>query len=161
MGAAGMFAVMYSTQAILPELSRDFGVSAAQAGLTVSIVILVLAAGAWIWGPLSDRWGRKNTLVLASALVSVPTLASALAPTFGILLACRAVQGLCMPGLLTVGAPYVVEVFGPRLGGRAMGLYITALVSGGVIGRGGLAPPATAVGWRWPVGAPSPPPAAP
>jgi len=153
MGAAGMFAVMYSTQAILPELSRDFGVSAAQAGLTVSIVILVLAAGAWIWGPLSDRWGRKNTLVLASALVSVPTLASALAPTFGVLLLCRAVQGLVMPGLLTVGAPYVVEVFGPRLGGKAMGLYITALVSGGIIGRVGIALVTTVTGWRWPVGA--------
>src|SRR4051795_5932980 len=152
LGAAGMFAVMYSTQAILPELSRDFGVSAAQAGLTVSIVILVLAAGAWVWGPLSDRWGRKRTLVLASALVAVPTLASALAPTFGVLLACRALQGLCMPGLLTVGAPYVVEVFGPRLGGRAMGLYITALVSGGIVGRVGIALATTAVGWRWPIG---------
>src|ERR671920_1061590 len=93
LGAAGMFAVMYSTQAILPELSRDFDVSAAEAGLTVSIVILFLAAGAWIWGPLSDRWGRKKTLVLASALVAVPTLASAFAPTFGILLACRALEG--------------------------------------------------------------------
>src|ERR1700749_3292639 len=127
MGAAGMFAVMYSTQAILPELSRDFGVTAGQAGVTAPIVILVLAAGAWLWGPLSDRWGRKNTLVLASALVSVPTLASALAPTFGVLLLCRALQGLCMPGLLTVGAPYVVEVFGPRLGGRAVGVSISAV----------------------------------
>src|SRR3954454_13178770 len=160
LGAAGMFAVMYSTQAILPELSRDFDVSAAAAGLTVSIVILVLAAGAWVWGPLSDRWGRKKTLVLASALVAVPTLASALAPTFGVLLACRAVQGLCMPGLLTVGAPYVVEVFGPRLGGRAMGLYILALVSGGIVGRVGVALVTTAVSWRWPVGALSALPAA-
>jgi YNFM family putative membrane transporter len=160
LGAAGMFAVMYSTQAILPELARDFGVSAAQAGLTVSIVILVLAAGAWVWGPLSDRWGRKNTLVLASALVAVPTLASALAPSFGLLLACRAVQGLCMPGLLTVGAPYVVEVFGPRLGGKAMGLYITALVSGGIVGRVGIALATTVVGWRWPIGALSVLPAA-
>ena len=153
LGAAGMFAVMYSTQAILPELSRDFDVSAAEAGLTVSIVILVLAAGAWVWGPLSDRWGRKRTLVLASALVAPPTLASALSPSFEVLLACRALQGLCMPGLLTVGAPYVVEVFGPRLGGRAMGLYITALVSGGIVGRVGIALATTAFGWRWPVGA--------
>jgi YNFM family putative membrane transporter len=105
LGAAGMFAVMYATQAILPELSREFEVSAPEAGLTVSVVILVLAAGGWIWGPLSDRWGRRNTLVLASALLAVPTLASALAPTFDVLLACRALQGLCMPGLLTVGAP--------------------------------------------------------
>src|SRR3954467_8269376 len=153
LGAAGMFAVMYSTQAILPELARDFDVSAAEAGLTVSVVIVVLAAGAWVWGPLSDRWGRKRTLVLASALVAVPTLASALAPSFEVLLVCRAMQGLCMPGLLTVGAPYVVEVFGPRLGGRAMGLYITALVSGGIVGRVGVALATSVVDWRWPIAA--------
>ena len=151
LGAAGMFAVMYSTQAILPELSREFDVSAAQAGLTVSVVIVVLAAGAWIWGPLSDRWGRKRSLVLSSALVSVPTLAAALAPSFEVLLVCRALQGLCMPGLLTVGAPYVVEVFGPVLGGRAMGMYILALVSGGIVGRVGIALTTTVFDWRWPI----------
>jgi YNFM family putative membrane transporter len=152
-GAAGMFAVMYSTQAILPELAREFDVSAAQAGLTVSVVIVVLAAGAWIWGPLSDRWGRKRSLVLASALVSVPTLASAFAPSFELLLVCRALQGLCMPGLLTVGAPYVVEVFGPVLGGRAMGMYILALVCGGIVGRVGIALATALFGWRWPIAA--------
>jgi YNFM family putative membrane transporter len=146
-----MFAVMYSTQAILPELSREFDVSAAQAGLTVSVVIVVLAAGAWIWGPLSDRWGRKRSLVLSSALVSVPTLAAALAPSFEVLLVCRALQGLCMPGLLTVGAPYVVEVFGPVLGGRAMGMYILALVSGGIVGRVGIALTTAVFDWRWPI----------
>ena len=153
LGAAGMFAVMYSTQAILPELSRDFGVSAAEAGLTVSLAVVMLAVGAWIWGPFSDRHGRKRTLVLASALVAPPTLASALAPTFEVLLVCRALQGLAMPGLLTVGAPYVVEVFGARLAGRAMGLYILALVSGGIVGRVGVGLAATVVDWRWPIAA--------
>ncbi len=151
-GAAGMFAVMYSTQAILPELGRDFGVSPAQAGLSVSVVVVALAAGAWVWGPLSDRWGRKRSLVLASALVAVPTLAAGLAPSFEALLALRALQGLCMPGLIAVGAPYVVEVFGPALGGRAMGLYIAALVVGGVVGRVGVALVTAVVGWRWPIG---------
>src|SRR5919202_3684190 len=151
-GAAGMFAVMYSTQAILPELSRDFGVSAAAAGLTVSIVILVLAAGAWLWGPLSDRWGRKRTLVLASALVAPPTLASALAPSFEVLLVCRALQGLCMPGLLTVGAPYVKEALAPSIGGQAMGYYVASLIAGGLIGRIGVAQLTAAVGWRWAIG---------
>jgi len=67
LGAAGMFAVTYSTQAILPEIGRTFDVSPAEAGLTVSVVVLALAAGAWIWGPLSDRYGRKHSIVLASA----------------------------------------------------------------------------------------------
>lgn len=151
LGAAGMFAVMYSTQAILPELSRDFHVSPSQSGLTISVVVLALAAGAWAWGPLSDRWGRKNSLVLASALVVLPTIGAGLAPTFEALLVFRGLQGLCMPGLLTVGVPYVTEAFAPRVG-RAMGFYLCSLVAGGMTGRIGVALLTEAVGWRWAVG---------
>jgi YNFM family putative membrane transporter len=152
LGAAGMFAVTYSTQAILPQLGSTFHVSPSQAGLTISIVILALAIGAWIWGPLSDRWGRKRSIVLASSLLVAPTIAAALAPTFGLLLAFRALQGLCMPGLLTAGVPYITEVFAPRIGGRAMGSYVTALVAGGLIGRITPALVAEALDWRWGIG---------
>jgi YNFM family putative membrane transporter len=151
LGAAGMFAVMYSTQAILPELSRDFDVSPSRAGLTISVVVLALAAGAWAWGPLSDRWGRKNSLVLASGLVVLPTIGAGLAPTFASLVVFRGLQGLCMPGLLTVGVPYVTEAFAPRVG-RAMGFYLCALVAGGLTGRVGVAALTQAVGWRWAIG---------
>ena len=44
-----------------------------------------------------------------------------------------------MPGLLVVGAPYVVEAFVPRVGARAMGWYVAALVAGGLGGRVGVA----------------------
>jgi len=44
--AAAMFTAMYSTQAILPELGRDFSVAPSQTGLTVSVVIGALAVGA-------------------------------------------------------------------------------------------------------------------
>jgi YNFM family putative membrane transporter len=150
-GAAGMFATMYSTQAILPELSREFGVTPSQAGLTVSVVIVAIAVGAWLWGPLSDRIGRRRTLVAASALLVLPTIGAGLAPTFETLLAFRLLQGLCMPGLLTVGVPYVMEAF-PALGGRAMGYYLSSLVVGGLVGRVGVALVAGTVGWRWGVG---------
>ena len=59
-GAASMFATMYSTQAILPELGRSFGVSAAASGLSISVLIVSLACGAWLWGPASDRIGRRR-----------------------------------------------------------------------------------------------------
>ncbi len=148
LGAAGMFATMYSTQAILPELSRDFDVSASQAGLTVSVVVLAVAVGGWFWGPVSDRIGRVRTMRLASLLLVVPTLGVALAPDFELLLAMRAAQGLCMPGLLVVGAPYVVETLVPRVGARAMGWYAAALVCGGLVGRVGVALASALVGWR-------------
>jgi YNFM family putative membrane transporter len=151
--AAAMFAVMYSTQAILPDLGREFDVSPSQAGLTVSVVIGALAAGAWFWGPLSDRIGRRASLVLASGAIVVPTLLVALAPSFAVLLALRALQGLCMPGLLTVGVPYVTEAFTPALGARAMGYYVSALVAGGLVGRVGVALLTAAASWRIALGA--------
>ena len=148
LGDAGMFATMYSTQAILPELARDFDVSPARTGLTISVVVLAVAVGGWVWGPLSDRYGRKRSMTLASGLLVVPSLAAAVAPSFDWLLCCRALQGACMPGLLTVGVPYVAEVFTPTMGGRAMGYYIASLVGGGLVGRVGVGMATAAVGWR-------------
>jgi MFS transporter, YNFM family, putative membrane transport protein len=148
LGAAGMFATVYCTQAILPTLGREFGVGAARSGLTISVVVVAMAAGAWIWGPLSDRIGRKRCLVLSSGLLVAPTVALGLAPSFAVLLGCRLLQGLCMPGLLTVGLNYVQEVFGDWLGGKAMGCYLSSLVAGGLIGRVGVALATEVVGWR-------------
>jgi YNFM family putative membrane transporter len=146
--AGAMFAVMYSTQAILPDLARAFDVTPSQAGLSISVVIGALAVGAWFWGPLSDRIGRRASLVLASGAIVVPTVLVALAPTFESLLVLRALQGLCMPGLITVGVPYVTEAYAPALGGRAMGYYIAALVAGGLVGRVGVALVSAVVDWR-------------
>jgi MFS family permease len=152
--AAAMFTAMYSTQAILPELGRDFSVAPSQTGLTVSVVIGALAVGAWFWGPLSDRIGRRTSLVLASGALVVPSVGVALAPSFAVLLAMRAAQGLCMPGLLTVGVPYVTEAFHDRIGSRAMGLYVSALVvegsSAGWVSPCSRPPPRGASRWeRW------------
>jgi MFS transporter, YNFM family, putative membrane transport protein len=152
-GAAGMFATMYATQPILPDLAREFSVSPSRTGLTISVVVLSVAVAGWVWGPVSDRIGRRRSLILASALLTLPTLAVALAPSFPLLLACRVLQGLCMPGLLIVGVPYVAEVFTPELGGRAMGLYVASLFAGGVVGRVGVGLLTAATDWRIALGA--------
>ena len=149
--AAAMFTAMYSTQAILPELGRDFSVAPSQTGLTVSVVIGALAVGAWFWGPLSDRIGRRASLVLASGALVVPSLGVALAPSFAVLLAMRGAQGLCMPGLLTVGVPYVTEAFNERIGSRAMGMYVSPSSSAGSsAGSGSRCSRRPRAGaWRW------------
>ena len=151
-GAAGMFATMYSTQAILPQLGKEFMVGPATAGLTISVLVVSVAAAAWFWGPLSDRIGRRRSLLWSSALLILPTIGVALAPNFGLLLAFRVLQGLCMPGLLAVGVPYVMEAFTPQMGSRAMGYYVSSLVAGGLLGRVGVALITAAFGWRVGVG---------
>jgi MFS transporter, YNFM family, putative membrane transport protein len=148
LGAAGMFATMYASQAILPELAADFAVTPSQAGLTVSVVLVAVALGGWFWGPLSERIGRKRSLMLASGMLVLPSLGAAAAPSFSSLLVFRALQGACMPGLLTVGVPYVAEVFAPGMGGQAMGYYLIALVGGGTLGRVGVGLMTAVTGWR-------------
>lgn len=147
-GAAAMFATMYSTQAILPEIGRAFDVTPSRAGLSVSVLVLALVVGSWLWGPLSDRVGRRRCLIVASALLIPATIAVALAPNFPVLIATRIVQGLIMPGLLAVGLPYVSEVFVPLVGARAMGWYMGALIGGGLVGRLGVAQLAAVTNWR-------------
>lgn len=149
LGASAMFANMYSTQAILPAVERGLHVSAAVAGLSITLVVLGVAAGAWVHGPLSDRTGRARVMVCSAALIVLPTGVLGLAPAAPEFLALRFVQGLLMPGLLVVAVPYVSERFQGRAAGVAMGAYTSSLVFGGLVGRVGTALLTDAAGWRW------------
>jgi len=148
LGASAMFANMYSTQAILPDVERGLGASPAAAGLTITVVVLAVAAGGWVAGPLSDRLGRARVMSAAAVLICVPTAVAGLAPNMPSLLAVRACQGLLMPGLLTVAVPYVTERFRGRAAGAAMGAYTASLVFGGLVGRVGTALVADVTSWR-------------
>ncbi len=149
LGASAMFANMYSTQAILPELGRGLHASPSAAGLSITVVVIAVAAAAWLHGPLSDRIGRRRVMVASAAAIVAPTALLGLAPNLLALLALRTAQGLLMPGLLVVAVPYVSDRFQGRMAGAAMGAYTSSLVFGGLVGRVGTALVADAVGWRW------------
>ncbi len=148
LGASAMFANMYSTQAILPDIEHAFGVTPAAAGLTITVVVVGVAIGGWVHGPLSDRVGRARVMVTSAALLIVPTALIGFAPSLPALLALRAAQGLLMPGLLVVAVPYVSERFRGPAAGAAMGAYTASLVFGGFVGRVGTALIAEQLGWR-------------
>jgi MFS transporter, YNFM family, putative membrane transport protein len=145
---AFIFANMYTTQAILPELSKAFSISAPTAGLTVSVLVLAVAFGSLFYGPLSDRTGRKPVMVGVSFLVVIPTLLCGLAPNFETLVAFRAMQGLLMPGLTSVAISYVNEEFVGKGRGLAMGIYVSGLTLGGLFARGGSAVLASLYNWH-------------
>jgi YNFM family putative membrane transporter len=149
LGASSMFANMYATQAILPQIERGLKVSPAAAGLTITVVVAGVAVGGWVHGPLSDRIGRARVMVASAALLVVPTALVGAAPNLPVMLLLRTLQGLLMPGLLVVAVPYVTERFTGRLAGAAMGAYTSSLVFGGFVGRVGTAVLADWIGWRW------------
>ncbi len=130
-----VFSDLYVTQPILPLLSREFGVSAPTAALTVSVVVLMIALVSNAWGPLADAYGRKPVMVGSCAALAVPTLLCAVAPTFPALVALRALQGLLMPGVAAVAVAYLGDEYAGAALGPAVGSYVAASVLGGLTGR--------------------------
>lgn len=67
--------------------------------LTVSGVVLAIAVASGFYAPLGDALGRTRVMVGASAVLALPKLACAAAPSFGALVALRVAQGLLIPGV--------------------------------------------------------------
>jgi MFS transporter, YNFM family, putative membrane transport protein len=146
-GTLAAYAAMYVTQPLLPLLSSEFGVPPATAGLSVSAVVLAIAAGSFVAGPLSDAVGRKTVMVGAAALLVLPTLGCAAARTFPELLVLRAAQGLLVPGVTAVVVAWAGEAYAPGDLRAAVGLVIAASVAGGLLGR--VASGFAAQWWGW------------
>ena len=64
----------------LPAMGRDLGASTATVQLTVTLYLIAIGAGQLVYGPLSDRFGRRPLLMGGLALYAVASLAAALAP---------------------------------------------------------------------------------
>jgi MFS transporter, YNFM family, putative membrane transport protein len=130
-----VFADMYITQPLLPQLAGDFGVSAAIAGLTISAVVLTTALASGAYGPLSDVLGRRPIMVWGTVLLALSTLACAFAPSFELLVVLRAVQGILVPCVSALAVAYIHEDLGPCDTGAIVGGYVAASVAGGLLGR--------------------------
>lgn len=149
--AAGMatFALLYSTQAILPELSVAFGVSTGASTLTVSLTTLGLGGALLFAGPLSDVTGRTHLIHASLVASGIVAAACALAPSWPALLVLRLLLGVVLAGLPAVATAYLREELHPASHGRAAGLYIGGTALGGMAGRLVTGPLAEIAGWRW------------
>src|SRR3954453_4729960 len=109
--AAGVatFALLYSTQALLPEFPRAFGVSAAQSTLTVSLTTIGLGVALLAAGPLSEGVGRPRLIHASLTASAVVALACAAAPTWEVLLGLRLLAGITLAGLPAVATAYLGE----------------------------------------------------
>ena len=135
--AAGFttFAILYSTQPLLPIFSEEFGVSPAASSLSLSITTIVLAISLLVFGSLSEVWGRKSIMVITMVAASVLCILTAFSPNFAVLLIFRALIGVALAGLPSIAIAYLGEEMEPGSLGASMGLYICGNAIGGVFGR--------------------------
>jgi YNFM family putative membrane transporter len=153
--AAGLatFALLYSTQALLPALSADLGVAPDAASWTVSAATGALALAVLPLSAVSERLGRQRMMTLSLVSAAVVSLAVPFAPDLATLVVLRAVQGLALAGLPASAMAYLAEeVRGSALVG-AVGLFVAGNSIGGMSGRIVTGWVAQLWGWRAALGA--------
>jgi DHA1 family bicyclomycin/chloramphenicol resistance-like MFS transporter len=84
---------MYIFLPALPYAARALSASASEVQLTISLYLIGMAAGQLVYGPLSDRFGRRPVLLGGLALYTLAGVATVLAPGAELLNAARLVQG--------------------------------------------------------------------
>lgn len=93
LSAVGPFAIDMYLPA-LPHLAADLGVTEVAAQATLSVYFLVFGVAQLIYGPLADAIGRRRPMLIGVAIFTLGSVAAALAPSLGALVAARAVQAL-------------------------------------------------------------------
>lgn len=132
----------------LRDITDDFHAPVSAGVLVISSFVLVLAAGMAITGWIGDRFGRSRTLAAALALMAVAQLGAGLAPSLGVLVGVRAVQGLACSAIPPSVMGMLADIYPARQRSRMMGFWAAANGAGQAVGPplGGLL--ADLWGWR-------------
>ncbi|GAA3898311.1 MFS transporter [Streptomyces gulbargensis] len=148
--AAGLaaFALLYSTQALLPALSASFGTGASAASWTVSAATGALALCVLPLSALSERFGRRAMMIGSLSVAVAVGLLVPFAPNLESLIALRAVQGAALAGLPASAMAYLAEEVRPRALIGAIGLFVAGNSIGGMSGRIVTGWAAQLWGWR-------------
>ncbi|MCF3122203.1 MFS transporter [Streptomyces arenae] len=146
------FALLYSTQALLPLVSADFGVSASTASWTVSAATGALALFVLPLSALSERFGRRAVMTAALTVAVAVGLLVPFAPSVEVLIALRAVQGAALAGLPASAMAFLAEEVRPKALVAAIGMFVAGNSIGGMSGRIVTGWVAQAWGWRVAVG---------
>lgn len=132
----------------LPDIAQRLGGSTSETQLTVSSYLIGFAAGQIIYGPISDRHGRKPVLGAALALYCIATLACAFSTSIEMLIVARAVQALGSSGGIVLARAIVRDLYSGVRAGRELSLIGAVMALAPVLAPlvGGLLQ--TGFGWR-------------
>lgn len=154
--AAAMLALLLGLQPVLtdlylpalPRIAGEFAAPLSAVQMTMSALILAFGLMQLVWGPVSDRFGRRPVLLASLALMAIAGIGATLAEHIGALIVWRTAQGATLAAVVMCARAMVRDLYEPHEGARVMSLALSGLgvlaiaapLSGGLI--------AAAFGWR-------------
>lgn len=128
----------------LPMLTQALSAGMPQAQLTLSAMLICFGTSQLVWGPMSDRFGRRPILLIGLSLYTVAALACAFVQNMESLIALRALEGVALGACIMSGRAMIRDLFAPAEAARAMSRGLSGL---GVIAL--LAVPAGSIAAHW------------
>jgi len=120
-----------------PEMAVEFGTSASAVQLTLTTFLIGLALGQLVFGPLSDRFGRRPLLLVGTLVCAVFSAASALAPTVELLAASRFLQGFAGAAGIVLGRAVISDRAHGPAAAKLFGLLVVVNAVAPVVGPAG------------------------
>ena len=111
----------------LPAMTTSLGAPTSQAQLTLSALLLAFGCSQLVWGPLSDRFGRRPILLWGLAAYTLASIGSVLAPSMELLIVWRALQGAAMGAAVMAARAIVRDLYLPADSARIMSKGLSGL----------------------------------
>lgn len=132
----------------LTDIETSLNTTATLVGLSVSMYLLMSGVLSLVWGPVSDRFGRKITMIISLSIFLVASLVCIFTMNIIVLIIFRALEGGSVSATCVIGLSIIADIYPEDNRGTATGFFFIPYSVGPVIGPLVGGPLANAFGWR-------------
>lgn len=111
----------------LPAITEALGARVSQVQFTLSALLLAFGVSQLVWGPLSDRFGRRPILMVGLGSYTMASVASVLAGSIELLIVWRVVQGAALGATVMCARALVRDLYSQEVGPRVMSKGLSGL----------------------------------
>src|SRR5271165_5985368 len=115
---------------LLKDIAKEFGVEVSAVAYALFLTLAMRFVGAFIFGRIGDKWGRKPALMLDILCYSIIGALAAFAPNLWVFLVLRALFGIAMGGEWGLGSSLAMESIPPGARGMVSGILQCGYPSG-------------------------------
>jgi MFS transporter, SHS family, lactate transporter len=133
---------------VLKDVAKEFGVAREEVAWAITLTLALRPLGAFVFGRLADRFGRRPVLMIDVALYALMGFSSAFAPNLGVFLVIRALFGVAMGGEWGIGASLAMETVKPEARGLVSGVLQSGYPAGYLLASLVYALLYDSIGWR-------------